>query len=74
MSVELITLLFFGSLVFFLFIGTPLVFTLGGISVIFLYFTMGSVGFYIFSSKFWESMMSFTLIAKPMNVYMAMML
>jgi len=65
-SVELITLLFFGSLVFFLFIGTPLVFTLGGISVIFLFFTMGPVGFYIVASKFWDSMTSFTLIAIPM--------
>ncbi len=43
MSVEILTLLFFGSLLFFLFIGTPLVFTLGGISVVFLYFTMGPV-------------------------------
>ena len=51
-----------------------LVFTLGGISVIFLYFTMGSVGFYIVASKFWDSMMSFTLIAIPMYVYMAMLL
>ena len=74
MSVELVTLLFFGSLLFFLFIGTPLVFTLGGISVVFLFFTMGSVGFYIVASKFWDSMMSFTLIAIPMYVYMAMLL
>ena len=35
MSVELVTLLFFGSLLFFLFIGTPLAFTLGGISVVY---------------------------------------
>lgn len=74
MSVELLTLLFFGSLLFFLFIGTPLVFTLGGISCIFLYFTMGPVGFYIVASKFWDSMMSFTLIAIPMYVFMAMLL
>ena len=73
MSVELLTLLFFGSLLFFLFIGTPLTFTLGGISVIFLYFTMGPVGFYIVASKFWDSMMSFTLIAIPMYVDMAML-
>jgi len=73
-SVELLTLLFFGSLLVFLFIGTPLTFTLGGISVVFLYFTMGPVGFYIVASKFWDSMMSFTLIAIPMYVYMAMLL
>ncbi|PZA14071.1 TRAP transporter permease DctM/Q [Rhodopseudomonas palustris] len=74
MSVEVLTLLFFGSLLVFLFIGTPLVFTLGGISVVFLYFTMGPVGFYLVASKFWDSMMSFTLIAIPMYVYMAMLL
>jgi tripartite ATP-independent transporter DctM subunit len=73
-SVELATLLFFGLLLFFLFVGTPLVFTLGGISVVFLYFTMGPVAFYIVASKFWDSMMSFTLIAIPMYVYMAMLL
>lgn len=74
MSVNSSALLFFGSLLFFLFIGTPLTFTLGGIWVIFLYFTMGPVGFYIVASKFWDSMMSFTLIAIPMYVYMAMLL
>ena len=42
MSVELITALFFGSLLFFLFLGVPLVFTLGGISVAFLFFSIGS--------------------------------
>jgi TRAP-type mannitol/chloroaromatic compound transport system permease large subunit len=73
-SVEILTILFFGSLLFFLFIGTPLVFTLGGISVVFLYFTMGPVGFYLVASKFWDSMTSFTLIAIPMYVYMAMLL
>lgn len=74
MSVELVTALFFGCLLVFLFIGVPLVFTLGGISVIFLYFSMGPVGFYIVASKFWDSMTSFTLIAIPLYVYMAMLL
>ena len=74
MSVELVTALFFGCLLVFLFLGVPLVFTLGGISVIFLYFSMGPVGFYIVASKFWDSMTSFTLIAIPMYVYMAMLL
>src|SRR5690606_25903758 len=72
--VELTTSLFFLCLLVFLFIGVPLVFTLGGISVIFLYFSMGPVGFYIVASKFWDSMTSFTLIAIPMYVYMAMLL
>lgn len=74
MPVELATALFFGSLLVFLFIGVPLVFVLGGVSVIFLFFTTGTPGFYIVASKFWDSMTSFTLLAIPMYVYMAMLL
>ena len=74
MPVEFATALFFGSLLVFLFIGVPLVFVLGGVSVIFLFFTIGTPGFYIVASKFWDSMTSFTLLAIPMYVYMAMLL
>ena len=52
----------------------PLAFVLGGVSVIFLYFSMGPVSFYIVASKFWDSMTSFTLVAIPMYVFMAMIL
>ncbi len=74
MSVELLTALFFGSLLVFLMLGVPLAFVLGGVSVTFLYFSMGPVSFYIVASKFWESMTSFTLVAIPMYVFMAMLL
>lgn len=74
MSVEILTFLFFGSLLFFLLLGVPLAFVLGGISIIFLFFSMGPVSFYIVASKFWESMTSFTLIAIPLYVFMAMLL
>lgn len=74
MPIELLTLVFFGLLLVFLMAGVPLVFVLGGVSVIFLYFKMGPVGFYIVASKFWDSMTSFTLVAIPMFVYMAMLL
>jgi len=74
LPIELLTLLFFGLLLVFLMAGVPLVFVLGGVSVIFLYFKMGPVGFYIVASKFWDSMTSFTLVAIPMFVYMAMLL
>nr|WP_281381683.1 TRAP transporter large permease subunit [Quisquiliibacterium transsilvanicum] len=59
---------------FFLLLGVPLAFVLGGISIIFLFFSMGPVSFYIVASKFWESMTSFTLIAIPLYVFMAMLL
>ncbi|OGA98104.1 MAG: TRAP dicarboxylate transporter subunit DctM [Burkholderiales bacterium RIFCSPHIGHO2_12_FULL_69_20] len=74
MSVELLTALFFGSLLVFLMLGVPLTFVLGGVSVTFLYYSMGPVSFYIVASKFWESMTSFTLVAIPMYVFMAMLL
>jgi len=74
MSVELLTLLFFGSLLFFVLIGTPLAFVLGGISVVFLYFEMGSIGFYLLASKMWESMYNPTLMAIPLFVFMAILL
>jgi tripartite ATP-independent transporter DctM subunit len=74
MSIELLTLLFFGSLLFFLVLGLPLTFVLGGISVIFLYFTWGIESFYMVASQMWGSMNSFTLVAIPLFVLMAMLL
>ena len=44
MSIEVLTLLFFASLVLFLVLGLPLSFVLGGISVVFIYFTWGPQG------------------------------
>ncbi|WP_163846400.1 TRAP transporter large permease [Pseudooceanicola aestuarii] len=74
MSVELLTILFFGSLLVFVLMGTPLAFVLGGVSVIFLFFEMGPIGFYLLASKMWESMSNPTLMAIPLFVYMAILL
>lgn len=74
MSVEVLTLLFFGALIFFIFMGLPLVFVLGGVSVIFLYFTWGIDSFYMVSSQIYGTMGSFTLVAIPLYVFMAMIL
>lgn len=74
MSTELLTLLFFGSLLFFLVLGLPLAFVLGGVSVIFLYFTWGFDSFYLVASQIWSTMGSFTLVAIPLFVFMAMIL
>ncbi|KEJ94544.1 TRAP transporter large permease [Pseudosulfitobacter pseudonitzschiae] len=74
MSVELLTLLFFGSLLVFLLLGTPLAFVLGGVSVVFLYFEMGEIGFYLLASKMWETMQNPTLMAIPLFVFMAILL
>lgn len=74
MSIELLSLLFFAALLFFLFLGLPLAFVLGGVSIIFLYFTWGAGAFYIVASQIWGTMNSFTLIAIPLFVFMAMVL
>ena len=74
MSVELLTLLFFGSLIVFVLLGTPLAFVLGGVSVVYLYYEMGPLGFYLLASKMWETMQSPTLMAVPLFVFMAILL
>lgn len=74
MSTEMLTLLFFGALLFFLLLGLPLAFVLGGVSVVFLYFTWGFDSFYMVSSQIWSTMGSFTLVAIPLFVFMAMIL
>ena len=73
-SVEILTMLFFGALLLFVMLGTPLAFALGGISVIFLYAEMGDLGFYLLASKMWETMQSPTLMAIPLFVFMAILL
>ncbi|KAA1174314.1 TRAP transporter large permease subunit [Marinobacter salinexigens] len=74
MSIEVLTLLFFGTLLFFLLLGLPLAFVLGGVSVVFLYFTWGFDSFYMVASQIWGTMGSFTLVAIPLFVFMAMVL
>lgn len=74
MSIELTTLLFFLTLIFFLVLGLPLAFVLGGVSVLFLYFTWGADAFYMVASQMWGTMESFTLVAIPLFVFMAMIL
>ncbi len=74
MGIELTTLLFFGALIFFLVLGLPLAFVLGGVSVVFLYFTWGIDSFYLVASQIWGTMESFTLVAIPLFVFMAMVL
>jgi tripartite ATP-independent transporter DctM subunit len=73
-SIEITTVLFFGSLLFFLILGLPLVFVLGGVAVVFLYFTWGPEAFYILGTRMWGTMNSFTLLAIPLYIFMAMLL
>jgi tripartite ATP-independent transporter DctM subunit len=73
-SIEITTALFFGSLLVLLVLGLPLVFVLGGVAVVFLYFTWGPEAFYILGTRMWGTMNSFTLLAIPLYIFMAMLL
>lgn len=74
MSIELLTFLFFMSLFVFLFLGLPLSFVLGGVSILFLYFTWGPPSFYMVAAQTWGAMQKFTLVAVPLFIFMAMIL
>ena len=74
MGIEVLTALFFGSLLLFLFLGTSLAWVLGGLSTIFLYFTWGSDAFYMVAARMWSTMNSFTLLSIPLFVFMAVIL
>jgi tripartite ATP-independent transporter DctM subunit len=74
MSIEFLTFLFFLSLLVFLLLGLPLSFVLGGVSVVFLYFTWGPEAFYMVASQAWGAMNKFTLVAVPLFIFMAMLL
>ena len=74
MSIELLSFLFFGSLLVFLVLGLPLTFVLGGVSMIFIYFTWGPEAFYMVAAQTWGAMNKFTLVAVPLFIFMAMIL
>lgn len=74
MSPEILTALFFGSLLLFVALGVSLAFVLGGVSALFIYFTWGADGFFMVSSRVWTTMNSFTLISIPLFVFMALIL
>jgi tripartite ATP-independent transporter DctM subunit len=75
MSVGLLTGLLFGALLVFLALGLPLVFCLGGIATVFLFFLMGPQrgSFIIYYSLLGESS-GFLVIAIPLFIFMAYML
>ena len=74
MSVEFLTAIYFIGLLVFIFAGLPIAFVLGGLPVVFLYFTWGPQAFYIVVAQTWGSMNSFSLLALPLYIFMAMIL
>ena len=74
MSIELITVLLFGSLILFLALGLPLAFVLGGVGVVGSYLLWGDRGLYLITTQAYASMGKFTLLAIPLFIFMAMVL
>jgi tripartite ATP-independent transporter DctM subunit len=74
MSIEVITLLLFGSLILFLALGLPLAFVLGGVGVVGCYFLWGPKGLFVAAAQTYGAMGKFSLLAIPLFIFMAMIL
>jgi tripartite ATP-independent transporter DctM subunit len=71
MSIELVTLLMFGSLVLLLISGLPIGFSTASIAVIFALFLWGPASLYIIGETVFNWMNSYALVAVPMFIFMA---
>jgi tripartite ATP-independent transporter DctM subunit len=74
MSIELITVLLFGSFLILMAAGLPLVFALGSSAIIGTYFLWGPEALYVLGIKTFSSATSFVLLAIPMFIFMGSML
>jgi tripartite ATP-independent transporter DctM subunit len=74
MSAELATILLFGSMVLFLILGLPFVFTLGGVAMLGTILLWGPQALPMLASKAFGNASSFTMVAGPLFVFMAIML
>lgn len=74
MEIGVITILIFASLVLGLLTGLPLVFILGGLSVIFNLFLLGPKSLFMVSSTAFGVMQNFILTAIPLFVFMGILL
>ena len=74
MSIEWITLFYFLFLFILMASGLPLVFALGGISVLFMLISWGVPSLYLLAASTWGTMNSFILVAVPLFIFMALIL
>jgi tripartite ATP-independent transporter DctM subunit len=74
MTAESATILLFGSMVFFLILGLPFVFTLGGVAMLGTILLWGPQALPMLPSKAFGNATSFTMVAGPLFVFMAIML
>lgn len=74
MSLEILTVLLFGSLIVVLVFGLPLAFTLGGVAAVFTFLLWGPQGLTMIVYKTFGGMCQFILVAIPMFIFMGLML
>ncbi|WP_419657841.1 DctM14: C4-TRAP dicarboxylate transport system permease [Desulfosarcina variabilis str. Montpellier] len=74
MGTGIVTILLFASIIFFLALGIPLVFVLGGVAVVFTYFFLGPEMLYFSASTAFGIMDNFILISIPLFVFMGVVL
>ena len=70
---EYMSLVLFATVFAVLLLGFPVAFTLGGVSLIFGYFTFGMGFFQLLPLRIWGTMTNYVLIAVPLFVFMGMM-
>lgn len=74
MSIELITILLFGSMIFFIALGVPIAFAIGGVAVIFGLALWGPISTQLVVIKASTQMRTIILIAIPLFIFMATIL
>lgn len=74
MSIEILTVLMFGSILVGLILGVPVSFSLGGVSIIFIFFMWGADALYMVSSITFGLMSNYYLLCIPLFIFMANML
>lgn len=74
MSIELIALIMFVSLVVLLLTGLPLVFVLGGLAMVFSYFLWGPNSMLLVALQAWRVMTTYSFVAIPLYIFMAVIL
>lgn len=71
---EYISLILFATVFSLLLLGYPVAFTLGGVSLIFGFFTFGLNFFQLLPLRIWGTMSNYVLIAVPLFIFMGLML
>jgi tripartite ATP-independent transporter DctM subunit len=74
LSIELLSIAIFGSLILAVTLGLPVVFCLGGVAIGFTYFLWGPKAVYMVATTYWATSSNSILMAVPLFIFMANML